>query len=464
MTEASFQAVILAAGKGTRMKSDGAKVLFELMGKPLIGHVAQAALDAGADQVVAILGHRREEVEAYLVENFGERVKTCVQDQQLGTGHAVWCAKDHLDDAPDYTLILSGDVPMLRGATLQAFVADTLAAQVDLGMMTAVTEDAGSYGRVTRRDDHVTGVVEFRDATEDEQAIREFNAGVYLARTTYLREALAAIMAQQPDNAQGEYYLTDLVAHAAAAGGVLGWIVDEDEIHGINTRLDLARRQKALQQRINENWALAGVTFLDLDSVYIEASVALAPDVTLEPNVMLFGASRIGKGVVIEQGSTLRDASVDEEAHIKAHSYITQARIGKNAQIGPFAHLRPLAEIGERAKVGNFVEIKKARLQTGAKASHLTYIGDAEVGAGANIGAGTITCNYDGAGKHRTVIGDGAFIGSGVELVAPVSIGAGATIGAGSTVSRDAPAGELTVSRSRQTTVKGWRRPVKKPR
>jgi bifunctional UDP-N-acetylglucosamine pyrophosphorylase / glucosamine-1-phosphate N-acetyltransferase len=456
MTLPRFQAAILAAGKGTRMKSESAKVLFELMGRPLIGHVAQTALDAGAERVVAIVGHQKERVMAHLEETFGDRVEQATQAEQLGTGHALWSAHERLADGPDYTLVLSGDAPMLLPETIRAFIESTVASQALLGMMTSRLDDAASYGRIIRDGKRVVGVVEYRDATPVQREISEFNSGIYLARSAYLHQALGELMRSQPSNAQAEYYLTDLVGDAADRGSVHGWEVPAEEIQGINTRLDLAECHTTMRTRINRDMAIGGVSFLDIGSVHIEANVSIGADSLLHPNVMLLGQTTIGRGVTIEQGVTVRNCQIESGAHIKAHCHLTNARIGQEAQIGPFAHLRPGADIGENCKVGNFVEIKKTRMNRGSKASHLTYLGDAEIGQGANIGAGTITCNYDGTNKSRTDIGEGAFIGSNTALVAPVTIGAGAYVGAGSVITQDVPARSLGVARGRQKNIDGW--------
>jgi bifunctional UDP-N-acetylglucosamine pyrophosphorylase / glucosamine-1-phosphate N-acetyltransferase len=458
--EIDFQAVVMAAGKGTRLKSERPKVLHEVLGKPMIAYAVEASLDAGAQRVVVVLGHGREEVEGWLDARFGsEKLRYVVQHEQLGTAHAVYAARDYFDDAaPAYTAIISGDVPNMEAAALGDFVTKTAHSIFPLGMMTARLDDPATYGRVLRDDDgNVTGVVEYKDATDDERAVDEINAGFYAAETAFLARYLPEICDGPADNAQNEYYLTDLVAIAADKVGVFGWTVDElGWVQGVNTRAQLAEATHFAKRRINRAWMDAGVTFIDPDSTYVEPDVELAEDVILYPGVHLRGATTVGRDTVIENGSVLIDTALAEGVHVKANCYLNNARVDSDTNVGPFAHLRPGADVGKGCKVGNFVEVKKARLDDGVKAGHLSYLGDAHLGKGTNVGAGTITCNYDGQNKHRTEIGEGCFIGSNTAIVAPAKLGKKVYIGAGSVITDDVPDESLAVARGRQRNIDGW--------
>ncbi len=457
--EIDFQAVVMAAGKGTRLNSDRPKVLHEVLGKPMIGYAVGAALDAGAERVVVVLGHGRDEVRAWLDEHLDrERIRYVIQEEQLGTAHAVWAAREYFDDSPEYTAIISGDVPNMDAQTLGDFVTKTGHSSYPLGMMTAVLDDPAQYGRVLRdAAGDVTGVIEYKDATEEQRQVSEINAGFYAVETEFLSRYLSEICEGPADNAQNEYYLTDLIAIAADKAGVLGDIVDElGLIQGVNTRQDLAAATHFAQMRINRRWMDEGVTFIDPHTTYIEPEVRLAPDVELFPGVHLRGKTRIGEGTIIENGSVITDSELAAGVHIKANCYLTLARVDSGTAVGPFAHLRPGADVGKDCKVGNFVEVKKARLEDGVKAGHLTYLGDAHIGQGTNVGAGTITCNYDGENKHLTEIGEGTFIGSNTALVAPVKLGKKVYIGAGSVVTDDVPDESLAVARGRQRNIDGW--------
>lgn len=454
-----FQAIILAAGKGTRMKSEQAKVLHDVVGKPMIGHVVDAALAAGATRVVAVLGHQIEDVTAWLKVRYGNTVKVARQDEQRGTGHAIWSARQWLqEDAPPCTLILSGDVPNLSSNSISDFVERS--SDSTMGLITATLSDPARYGRIVRNaSNEVARIVEYKDATPNELQINEVNAGIYLVRSDFLLAALKTLCDSPPDNEAGEYYLTDVVEMAAQTGSVFPFaIADAAEVSGVNTRVDLAKAEAYARLRINTHWMESGVTLKDPENTYIGADALLEFDVTLHPGVMVDGRSVVGSGTVIESGCVIRDSTIGKHTHIKPHSVITDSTVGDSTDIGPFAHIRPDSHVGNHCKVGNFVEIKKTTLQDGAKASHLTYLGDAVVGEKANIGAGTITCNYDGKSKHQTVIGQGAFIGSNSALVAPVTIGDGAYIGAGSVITSDVPAGALGVARGRQQNIENWAR------
>jgi bifunctional UDP-N-acetylglucosamine pyrophosphorylase/glucosamine-1-phosphate N-acetyltransferase len=458
----NFQAVILAAGKGTRMKSERPKVLHEVLGRPMIGWVVQSAIDAGAERVVCVLGYGRDEVEGWLRDNIDEdKIEIAIQEKQLGTAHAVWAAREWLegDDTPKYTAILSGDVPNMDAETMTRFFERTQNQRVPLGLVTAVLDDAAKYGRILRdADEEVTGIIEFADATPAQRDIDEINAGVYFAKTKFLEEYLPIICEGPANTAQGEYYLTDMVAMAAEQDGAFGWKVPElRAIQGVNTRAHLAEATAFAQERINRRWMEdVGVTMIDPKQTYVEPSVELAQDITLYPGVHLKGDTQIGSGAIVENGTVVTDSHLAANCHIKANCYITEAKVGSETAVGPMAQLRPGADIGVGCKVGNFVEVKKSRLEDGAKAGHLTYLGDAHVGAKSNIGAGTITCNYDGENKHKTIIGERCFIGSNTALVAPVELEDDAYVGAGSTITDDVPSRALAVARGRQRNIEDW--------
>ena len=458
-SEIDFQAVVLAAGKGTRMKSERPKVLHEVLGKPMIAYAVGASLEAGAQRVVVVLGHGRDRVRQWLERHMDtERVEFVIQDNQLGTAHAVYAARDYFADAPEYTAIVSGDVPNMDARTLADFVTKTGHSMFPLGLMTAVLDDPAQYGRVLRDvDGDVTGIIEYKDATPEQREVAEINAGFYAVQTEFLARHLPELCEGPADNAQGEYYLTDLIAVAADKAGVLGWKIEEHGlVKGVNTRQDLAEANTFAKKRINEHWMDEGVTFLDPECTYVEADVVLSPDVILHPGVHLKGATHVGSGTVIEDATVIDSCHLADNVHVKAHCYLNHARVDSRTKLGPFAHLRPGADVGKECKVGNFVEVKKARLENGVKAGHLSYLGDAHIGKGTNVGAGTITCNYDGENKHRTDIGEGSFIGSNTALVAPVTLGKKVYIGAGSTITDDVPDQSLGIARGRQKNVDGW--------
>ena len=447
-------AVILAAGQGTRMKSARPKVLHELCGRPMIHHVVNAALAAGAEDVIVVVGHGRDEVAAYLAGAFGGRVRTAVQETQQGTGHAVRCALPALSPSADRVFVLYGDTPLLDPAELgrlpQALDADPAA---PLALLTVRVPDPSGYGRIVRdAAGRVVRVVEQKDATPAERAVDEINPGIYLARADFLREAVAAL---SPNNAQGELYLTDVIAAAARAGGVAP-VTSRDAVSlaGINDRAQLAAAEDLLYGRIADALRRAGATVRA--GARVDAGVSVEPDAVIEHAVVLRGATRIGRGARIDVGSVLTSVVVAAGAVVKPYTVAEESTIGELAQIGPFSHLRPSSHIEAEAHVGNFVETKKTTVRRGAKANHLAYLGDGDIGEGANIGAGTIFCNYDGFRKHRTDIGPGAFIGSDSQIVAPVRIGAGAYVATGTTVTRDVPDGALAISRVRQENKEGY--------
>ena len=461
MSDAPLQIVILAAGQGKRMRSSLPKVLHPVGGRPLIGHVLtlaeQLLADAGnAPRPVLVHGHRGELLQAALS---AADCRWSHQTSQRGTGDALASALPHLTPA-GRVLVLCGDVPLLRVETARALLAAPADAVV---ILTAILEDPSGYGRILRdAAGAVRAIVEQRDASPAQRAVQEVNTGTLLIPAQHLAGWLGRLKA---DNAQGELYLTDIVAMAVADGvPVLGVpSASATDIMGINDREQLARCEREFQRRQVERLLIEGVTVRDPARLDVRGTLDVGRDVEIDINVILEGAVVLADGVRVGAHCILRDAVVEAGARIEPFSLIDGARVGPGAVVGPYARLRPGTQLAADVHVGNFVEVKNSRLAAGAKANHLSYVGDADVGARVNIGAGTITCNYDGADKHRTVIGDDAFIGSNSSLVAPVRIGEGATIGAGSVVSREAPAGELTVTRAPQKTLRGWQRPQKKP-
>lgn len=452
--------IILAAGQGTRMRSSLPKVLHPVAGKPMLQHVVDAcsllqSRNASGHRMAVVYGHGGERVRERIQ---GENLSWVLQAEQKGTGHAVNQAI-HLVGADDVVLIAYGDVPLIRPATLQALAQGLR--DSSLCILTTELTDPKGYGRIVRNaGGQVQAIVEEKDATAEQRLIREVNTGFIAARGRDMQRWLQQVT---PHNAQGEYYLTDCVGLAAAEGGNISTVlcIDPLEVEGANNRVQLARLERACQQRQVEQLMLDGVTVADPARLDIRGAVESGRDVFIDVNVVLSGNVKLGDNVVIEAGCVIQDADIGANVHIRAHSVIEEAVIAENCDIGPFARLRPGTVLAAKAKIGNFVETKKARIGKGSKVNHLSYIGDAEIGEDVNIGAGTITCNYDGANKHKTIIGDRVFIGSCTQLVAPVSVGDGATIGAGSTITKDAPAGELSLSRAKQITLQGWRRPVK---
>jgi bifunctional UDP-N-acetylglucosamine pyrophosphorylase / glucosamine-1-phosphate N-acetyltransferase len=446
---------ILAAGQGSRMRSQLPKVLHPLAGRPLLSHVLSAARQLDPDSIHVVYGHGGDTVRARIPE---ADVQWVEQREQLGTGHAVNQVLPALSD-DEAVLVLYGDVPLVQPSTLMPLV---LAARGGaLGLLTAHADDPSGYGRIVRdAEGRVRAIVEEKDADPTQRAITEINTGLLAAPVGRLRAWLGRL---RNDNAQGEYYLTDIVA-AAVEDGVevqARSATDMIEILGVNDRSQLAQLERAYQWRSAQRLMQAGLSLADPARFDLRGELTVGRDCFVDVNTVFEGRVVLGDNVHIGPNCFVRDCEIGSGAHIHPNSVLEQALIGEQASVGPFARVRPGSDIRRRAKVGNFVEIKQAVLEEGAKVNHLSYIGDAEVGSNANIGAGTITCNYDGANKHRTVIGAGAFVGSGTNLVAPVSVGAGATIGAGSTVTKDAPAAQLTLSRARQTTVAGWKRPTK---
>jgi len=455
--------VIMAAGKGTRMRSKLPKALHRLAGKSLLQHVLDTAADLGARRIVVITGHGAEAVEASVQ---GATIAFARQEPQLGTGHAVQQAVPLLG-ADGTTLILNGDVPLIEAATARDLVAACDGSR--LALLTVELDDPRGYGRIVRGDpagrDALEGgrihrIVEDKDATAGDRTIREVYTGVMAAPTRDLKRWLAAL---RNDNAQAEYYLTDVVQAAVAEGVAVisAHPRDKVEVLGVNSANQLAELERLVQRRQADLLMERGVRLADPARFDLRGELVCGSDVEIDVNCVFEGRVEIGDGARIGANCVIRDATIAEGALIRPFTHIVGGSIGARAEVGPFARLRPGANLGEQVHIGNFVEVKNSTLAKGAKANHLAYLGDATVGERVNYGAGSITANYDGAHKHRTVIGNDVHVGSNCVLVAPVIVGDGATIGAGSTVAKDAPAGQLTLARTKQTTVAGWQRPVK---
>ena len=448
-------AIILAAGKGTRMKSDLVKVLHPAAGRPMIAWPVDAARSTGASPVVLVVGHQADAVRT-VFSGAGD-ILIALQEEQLGTGHAVACAREQLAGFSGTVLILCGDTPLLRAETLQGLIALHRQNRAAVTVLTAELANPYGYGRVIRAaDGSVQRIVEQKDATPSEQAVREINSGIYCMESGFLFDNIDAI---GNSNAQGEFYLTDLVAIAVGQGlACLGHCAgDADEIMGVNDRVQLAEAARILRSRINHGHMCSGVSLLDPGQSYIDHGVRIGPDTTVHPNCSIGGATTIGRDCTIESGVSIQDCAIGDRCHIKAGSVLESACLHADVSVGPMAHLRPGTVLNDHVKIGNFVETKKAVMGVGSKASHLTYLGDAEIGRDVNIGCGTITCNYDGVNKHRTVIGDDVFIGSDVQLVAPVTVGRNSLVAAGTTVTIDVPPDSLAISRVPQVNKEGWR-------
>jgi bifunctional UDP-N-acetylglucosamine pyrophosphorylase / glucosamine-1-phosphate N-acetyltransferase len=461
----AIAAVVLAAGKGTRMKSDRAKVLHQACGRPLAYFPIRAAFALDCSPVIAVVGHQADLVEKDLSQHFpGAPLEFAVQKEQLGTGHAVMTAQGALRDAGfegrGSVLLLCGDTPLVTAETLQRLVKAKQEVRAPLAFVTTRPADPKGYGRIVRGDKgQPERIVEEKDASAAERKIGEVNAGIYLVDAAFLFKSLGQA---NRNNAQGEYYLTDIVSAAAAAAreGRAPWPAtieaSEEEVSGVNDRSQLAWSAARLRERRLSALMREGVTVVDPAVTYVDEGVEIGPDTVLEPLVSLRGKTRLGRGVEVGQGSVLVDVEVADGARILPYCHLEGAKVGKGAVVGPFARLRPGAQLSEQSHVGNFVELKKTILGKGSKANHLTYLGDAVIGEGVNVGAGTITCNYDGKKKHVTTIEDGAFIGSDTQLIAPVTVHKGAYVGTGTTVREDVPAGSLAVSAGKQRNIEGW--------
>ncbi|MBR2076300.1 MAG: bifunctional UDP-N-acetylglucosamine diphosphorylase/glucosamine-1-phosphate N-acetyltransferase GlmU [Exiguobacterium sp.] len=444
-------AVILAAGKGTRMKSKLYKVLHPVLGKPMVEHVVDQLDQIGVSRQIVIVGHGAEAVQ----DTLGTRVEYAVQEEQLGTGHAVQMAEAELAGKSGATLVVCGDTPLLTAETLEALLAHHEAQQAKVTVLTAIADDATGYGRVVRGEDgNVMKVVEHKDASEAELAINEINTGTYVFDNELLFDALKQV---GNNNAQGEYYLPDVISIAKEAGEVVAAHTAPtfDETIGVNDRIALSQAEAIMRKRTNERLMREGVTFMDPASTYISPDVVIGSDTVIYPGTVILGKTTIGSECVIGPNSDIRNSVIEDHAVVR-QSVVTDSRIGEAAQVGPFAHLRQQAVLGENTRVGNFVEIKKSTFGDGAKASHLSYIGDASIGERVNLGCGSITVNYDGKNKFETVVEDDAFVGCNVNLIAPVKVGKGAIVAAGSTITNDVPEEALAIARERQTNKEGY--------
>ncbi|MDO4784942.1 MAG: bifunctional UDP-N-acetylglucosamine diphosphorylase/glucosamine-1-phosphate N-acetyltransferase GlmU [Propionibacteriaceae bacterium] len=454
--------IVLAAGGGTRMKSSTSKLLHEVAGKSMLSFAVSAASALNPDHLVVVVGHLREQVLAHL-EEIADTVSTAVQEEQRGTGHAVACGLDGLAELSGEVVVTYGDVPMLTGETLRKLVATHRSQLNQITILSAKVPDPTGYGRIVRRGEQVARIVEQKDASAEEREITEINSGIYVFDAATLRHGLANL---DTNNAQGELYLTDVIAICSEGGGRVGAMITDDvwQTEGVNDRVQLARMGKEMNRRILDSWMLAGVTIVDPNSTWIDVDVDLAADVTLLPGTILKGATSVATGAVIGPDTMLTDVEVGPGAQV-VRTHGSLAVIGEDATVGPFAYLRPGTELGARGKIGTFVETKNAVVAPGAKVPHLAYAGDAIIDEGANIGAGTIFANYDGINKGTTHIGRNVFIGSNSVLVSPVDVGDGALVGAGSTITEDVPAGALALARGRQRNIEGWiavRRPGSK--
>ncbi len=445
--------VVLAAGKGTRMKSQSPKVLHGAAGLPLIEHVLRAADPLHPTTTVVVVGHLADRVMAALPARPGLRFAS--QQPQLGTGHALMQAEPHLRGIRGTVLLLYGDVPLLRPDTLRSLLEAHVARGAAATVLTARVGHPHGYGRIVRKDGRIAAIVEEKDATAAERAIDEINSGIYAFDAAPLFDALRSL---RPVNAQGEYYLTDLVRmyHDRGIPVETVTIDDEREIMGVNSRKELADVAAILSAGRNDALMAAGVTIVDPASAWIGPDVTIGLDTVIHPNVHLEGRTRIGSGCTIHASVRIVDSTIEDGAIVNNFCVITEAHVAAGARIGPFAHIRPQSVVGEGAHIGNFTELKKTTIGKGSKANHLSYLGDATIGDGVNVGAGTITCNYDGEHKHQTVIEDGAFIGSDTQLVAPVRVGKGAYVAAGSSIVEDVPDGALGIARGTQTNKPGW--------
>ncbi|MGE5553013.1 MAG: bifunctional UDP-N-acetylglucosamine diphosphorylase/glucosamine-1-phosphate N-acetyltransferase GlmU [Betaproteobacteria bacterium] len=448
----ALHCIILAAGLGTRMKSCRPKVLHRVAGQPMLRYVLEAAAKLGVERPIVVVGHGAEQVE----EAIGSGVEYVRQEEQLGTGHAVLQARERLAKLEGDLLVLYGDTPLLKAATLSEFVRFHQQEKADASVLTAILPDPTGYGRIVREPETgaVLRIVEEKDASSVEKTYREINTGIYCFALSMLLPALAKL---RPTNAQGEYYLTDVIALIREAGGKVVALSagDPEEIQGVNSREQLAAVEAVVRREKNRALMASGVTIMDPASTFVDAGVEIGRDTVLLPFTWLEGKTRIGENCVVGPQVRLRDSELGDRVEVQ-FSVLDQAQVGRDVNIGPFAYLRPGSRVEDGAKVGDFVEIKNSRVGAGSKVPHHSYIGDAEIGAGVNIGAGTITCNYDGVRKHRTVIEDRCFIGANTNLVAPVRVGEGAYVASGSTITDDVPPGALGVARGRQRNVEDW--------
>ncbi len=451
--EKGLAAVILAAGKGTRMKSALPKVLHPICGQPMLYYPLEAAKQAGFKQLKVVVGHQAEQV----IETFSDESLTWVrQTDQLGTGHALMCAADSLRGYSGPLLLHCGDVPLLRAETLEQLQNYHSQQQAAVTVLTAQMPNPQGYGRIIRNGEQIQQIVEEKDASEEQRQITEINAGTYLFDTAFVLSALKGL---NKNNSQGEYYLTDIVAAAVAAGLKTRALCVEEptEVMGINDRCQLAEAEVLMRWQINADLMFGGVSMVDPTTVYIDNGVEIGSDTTLHPNVQLRGKTSLGKNCIVETGVVVVDSQIGDGVLLKAGSAIEESQIGPGCKIGPMAHIRPGTVLTGNNKIGNFVEMKKSIFGEKSQASHLTYIGDSEVGCNVNFGCGTITCNYDGVNKHKTTVEDDVFVGSDCQFVAPVTIGRNSLIAAGSTITKDVPPDSLALSRTDQTNIDGWR-------
>ncbi|MFA0439632.1 UDP-N-acetylglucosamine diphosphorylase/glucosamine-1-phosphate N-acetyltransferase [Vibrio sp. 10N.286.49.C2] len=450
-----FSAVVLAAGKGTRMYSNKPKVLHTLAGKPMVKHVIDTCQNLGSQNVHLVYGHGGELMQSTLRE---ESVNWVLQAEQLGTGHAVDQASPHFED-DEKVLVLYGDVPLISEQTIE----NLLDAQPTGGiaLLTVVLENPMGYGRIVRKNGPVVAIVEQKDATEEQKLIKEINTGVMVATGGDLKRWLSGL---SNENAQGEYYLTDVIAAAHEEGRAVEAVhpANPIEVEGVNDRAQLARLERAFQSMQAQTLLEQGVMLRDPSRFDLRGQLQCGMDVEIDVNVIIEGSVSLGDNVVIGAGCVLKDCEIDDNTIVRPYSVIEGATVGEACTVGPFSRLRPGADLRNDAHVGNFVEVKNTCLGEGSKANHLTYLGDAEIGQRVNVGAGVITCNYDGANKFKTIIGDDVFVGSDAQLIAPVTIAEGATVGAGATVTKDVEKGELVITRAKERRIANWLRPVKK--
>lgn len=454
---AALTSIILAAGQGTRMKSKLPKVLHPLLGRPMLQYIVDAANKVGASRTIVVVGFEGQQV----IDTIGPKLEYVWQKEQKGTGHAVMMARDILSTLTGDLLILYGDTPLLRAETIKDLVDAKRTRQAVAAVLTTEVKNAAGFGRIIRGGDgNITAIVEDKDASPAQKEIKEVNTGVYCFDIPHLLEALSEIT---PRNAQGEYYLTDVIKIFVEKGlKVTGWVTDAaEEVMGPNDRIQLASTENFLKQAINHQWMSQGVTIEDPLFTYIGPEVQIGRDTAILPGTFLLGETIIGEGCTIGPHTRVVDSIIGDLTSVQ-FSQIIETHLGPGNNVGPFAYTRPGTVTAENVKIGDFVEIKNSRIGNKTKVPHLSYIGDSQVGAGVNIGCGTITCNYDGVHKHQTVIQDDVFIGSNTNLVAPVIVGEGATVGAGSTITKEVPAKALAIARSRQENLKEWRSPRNK--
>ncbi len=449
-----LEVIILAAGQGTRMQSDLPKVLHAVAGKPMLAHVLESANNLNPEKIHVVIGHASEQIKNYFSDH---NINWCVQEEQLGTGHAVQQVIPSIN-AQQNVLILYADVPLLSLSSLQLLSKQL--AKNDMVLLSAVLDDPTGYGRIVRDSNKIQRIVEQKDADDATQKINEINTGILACHADVLEKCLSNLTS---DNAQGEFYLTDCIEIAVTSGHSVDVIICDDvsEITGINNKRQLAQVERIYQLRVAEKLMQQGVTLMDPNRFDVRGTLNTGKDVEIDINALFIGENNLGNNVKIGSNAVIINSTINSNTQVHANCHIENALIGNNCELGPFARIRPETVLDENIKVGNFVEIKKSKIKSDSKINHLSYIGDSELGKKVNIGAGTITCNYDGANKHRTIIGDDVFVGSDTQFVAPVNIADGSTIGAGSTITKNTPKDKLTLSRSKQTTLANWQRPKK---